>query len=38
MTTRSTTNTEDNKTKNATLQYLNESCNPKKMGELQKLL
>jgi hypothetical protein len=38
LTSRSTAISEDVKPKNSTFQYLNESCNPKKMGELQKLL
>ena len=37
MTSRST-NTEDSKNKSSTFQYLSESCNPKKMAELQKIL
>ena len=38
MTVQSTTNTEDSRAKMASLQYLSESCNPKKMAELQKVL
>jgi hypothetical protein len=38
LTSHSTTNTEDSRAKVASLQYLSESCNPKKMAELQKIL
>lgn len=38
LTTKSTTNTEDLKNSNPSFQYLHESCNSKKMSEIQKIL